>query len=101
MQSVTRADLEAGIAAGGVLFDLRPLPGAVFGLEPQPLDLDAVQRGRLPELPPDTPLFLVCTRGQVSELAGLYLEAAGFMAVSHLAGGLRAWPERGPGRLSR
>lgn len=96
MQNVTRAELEAGVAAGGALFDLRPAPGAVFGLEPRPLDLDAVQRGRLPDLPPDTPLYLVCGRGQVSELAGLYLEAAGFTAVSHLAGGLRAWPEEAP-----
>ena len=96
MQSVTRAELEAGITAGGVLFDLRPVPGAVFGLEPRPLDVAAVQQGRLPDLPPDTPLYLVCGRGQVSELAGMYLEAAGFTAVSHLAGGLRAWPEEAP-----
>ncbi len=96
MESVTRADLEGGVAAGGILFDLRPAPGAVFGLEPQPLDVTAVQRGKLPDLPPDTPLFLVCTRGQVSELAGLYLEAAGFTSVAHLAGGLRAWPEETP-----
>ena len=96
MESVTRAELEQGVAAGGVLFDLRPASGAVFGLEPRPLDLDLVQRGRLPDLPPDTPLFLVCTRGQVSELAGLYLEAAGFTSVAHLAGGLRAWPEEAP-----
>lgn len=94
MQNVTRADLEAGVAAGGVLLDLRPVPEPVFGLEPRPLDLAAVQQGRLPDLPPDTPLYLVCGRGQVSELAGLYLEAAGFTAVSHLAGGVRAWPER-------
>lgn len=94
MQNVTRAELEAGVAAGGVLFDLRPVPGAVFGLEPRPLNLDAVQRGDLPDLPPDTPLYLVCGRGQVSELAGLYLEAAGFTAVAHLAGGLRTWPGR-------
>ncbi len=96
MQQVTRAELEAGVAAGGILFDLRPAPEPVFGLEPQPLDFALVQRGDLPDLPPDTPLFLVCSRGQVSELAGLYLEAAGFTAVSHLAGGLRAWPEEVP-----
>lgn len=96
MESVTRAELEQGVATGGVLFDLRPAPEAVFGLEPRPLDLTAVQRGHLPDLPPDTQLFLVCARGQVSALAGLYLEAAGFTAVSHLAGGSRAWPEETP-----
>lgn len=90
---MTRTELEAGVAAGGALFDLRPVPGRVFGLEPKPLDLDAVQLGTLPDLPRDMPLYLVCARGQVSELAGLYLEAAGFTRVHHLAGGLNAWPD--------
>lgn len=93
MEQVSRKDLEAGVAAGGVLFDVRPIPQLVFGLEPQPLSLDAVQRGELPSVAPSTPVYLVCGRGQVSELVGLYLEAAGFTQVHHLAGGLRAWPE--------
>ena len=63
----------------------------MFGLTPQYLSLDTVQRGDLPGLEPSTPIYLVCERGQVSELAGLYLEAAGFTAVYHLAGGTRAW----------
>lgn len=92
---MTRAELEAGVAAGGVLFDLRLAPGAVFGLTARPLSLDRVQQGTLPDLPLDTPLYLVCARGQISELAGLYLEAAGFTAVCHLAGGLKAWPDGG------
>lgn len=82
-----------GVAAGGVLFDLRPAPKPVFGLVPTPLSLEAVQRGELPDRLRDAPLYLVCERGLVSELAGLYLEAAGFTDVHHLAGGLRAWPE--------
>lgn len=85
--------LEQGVAAGGVLFDVRPLPKPVFGLEPTPLSLDALGRGELPELAPETAIYLVCERGQVSELAGLYLEAGGFKHVFHLAGGTRAWPE--------
>lgn len=93
MERVSREELERGVAAGGVLFDVRPVPKAVFGLESTPLSLDAVGRGDLPDLPPDTPLYLVCERGQVSELAGLYLEAAGFATVHHLAGGTRAWPD--------
>ena len=69
-----------------------PFPKRVLGLEPRPLDLTALQRGELPELARDTPVYLVCERGQVSELAGLYLEAAGFTHVYHLAGGTKAWP---------
>ena len=76
-----------------MFFDVRPVPKQVFGLEPRPLNLDAVQKGKLPELARDTPVYLVCERGQVSELAGLYLEAAGFTAVYHLAGGTKAWPD--------
>ena len=93
MEAVSRPELIAGVAAGGVLFDVRPVPQRVFGLEPQPLTLAALQNGELPDLAQDTPLYLICTRGQVSELAGLYLEAAGFTRVYHLAGGTKAWPD--------
>ncbi len=90
---MAKAELVAGVAAGGVLLDVRPVPKRIFGLEPTPLNLDALQRGELPELMRDTPVYLVCARGQVSELAGLYLETAGFTHVYHLAGGTKAWPE--------
>ena len=93
MITASGPELEAGVEAGGVLFDVRPVPKPVFGLEPWPLDLTALQRGDVPELARDTPMYLVCERGQVSELAGLYLEAAGFTQVYHLAGGTKAWPE--------
>lgn len=91
METVSRDELEKGVAAGGVLYDVRPRPEAVFGLTPEPLDLTALQGGDVPDLPRDTPLYLVCGRGQASELAGLYLKAAGFTSVFHLAGGTRAW----------
>lgn len=90
---MSQTELTAGVAAGGVVFDVRPVPKRVFGLEPRLLDLDAVQKGELPDVTHDTPVYIVCERGQVSELAGLYLEAAGFTAVYHLAGGTKAWPE--------
>lgn len=90
---MSRAELEQGVAGGGALFDVRPVPKPVFGLTPKRLNLAAVQRGELPEVAKDTPLYLVCERGQVSELVGLYLEAAGFIRVFHLAGGLRAWSD--------
>jgi len=53
----------------------------------QPLTLEAVQQGELPDVPKDRPLFLVCDRGHFSELVGLYLEQAGFEDVRHLPGG--------------
>ncbi|MGL4608220.1 MAG: rhodanese-like domain-containing protein [Trueperaceae bacterium] len=75
------------------LFDIRPpalieretIPGA------RALSLEALQQGNMPELPFDTPIYLVCERGAVSELAGLYLETAGFSEVHNLVGGLVAW----------
>ena len=93
MDAVSHTELVAGVAAGGVLFDMRPIPKRVFGLEPAPLNLDALQAGVVPELTRDTPVYLICERGQISELAGLYLEAAGFTQVYHLAGGTKAWPD--------
>ncbi len=92
METLDRAGLAAQVAAGAVLFDLRPAPLPVFGLTPRHLDVAALQRGELPDLPRETPIVLVCWRGQVSELAGLYLEAAGFASIYHLAGGVRAFP---------
>lgn len=89
MQHVTLSELYAAAEAGAAVFDLRPAPPYLPGAAP--LTLEAVQAGDLPDLPPDAPIYLVCARGQVSELAGLYLEAAGFTNVFHLAGGLRAW----------
>ncbi len=52
--------------------------------------LDRVREGRLPELPRDADLIVVCEWGRKSELAGLYLEAHGFTRVLHLAGGVAA-----------
>jgi rhodanese-related sulfurtransferase len=45
-------------------------------------------------LPTDRPLLLVCERGLISELAGLYLEAQGYTEVYHLEGGLRKLGKR-------
>lgn len=40
-------------------------------------------------LPKDRPILLICERGVMSELAGLYLEAAGYEQVYNLEGGLQ------------
>jgi rhodanese-related sulfurtransferase len=59
------------------------------------LSLDAVQQGVLPEVERSAPVFLVCERGQISELVGLYLEAAGFTNVHNVQGGVNAWRSAG------
>jgi rhodanese-related sulfurtransferase len=79
--------------ASVTLFDLRPpesvaadgLPGA------RPLSLTALQEGEVPEAPKDETVYLICERGAVSELAGLYLEAAGFSDVRSVTGGMKAY----------
>ena len=88
--------LEA-LEQGAVAFDVRTqaqhqrdgLPGTHV------LSLEVVQGGDLPDVPKGKPVYLICERGQVSELAGLYLEAAGFGEVYNVAGGMIAWRSRG------
>lgn len=83
----------AAIARGEPCFDVRPraqyeqgsVPGALH------LSLEQIQAGVLPEVARDTPIYLLCERGLMSELAGLYLEAAGFTRVYNVGGGLKAW----------
>ncbi|WP_299428780.1 rhodanese-like domain-containing protein [uncultured Meiothermus sp.] len=52
------------------------------------LTLADIQHGNH-NLPKDRPLLLICERGVMSELAGLYLEAAGYELVYNLEGGLQ------------
>lgn len=77
---------------GGEVVDVRdpattardPLAGA------RRLPLEAIQQGAAPDdLPRDAPLYLVCERGLLSELAALYLRDAGYDA-RNVRGGLRA-----------
>jgi rhodanese-related sulfurtransferase len=95
MKQVDAPSLSQIIASGQMvaIFDLRSpaiveqehLPGAKV------LSLEQVQNNLFPDLPKDTPIYLVCERGAVSELAGLYFETAGFTEVYNLAGGMIAW----------
>lgn len=103
MRSLDPDALLQALREGAAVFDTRPpalaarlpLPGA------RPLSLQAVQQGRFPPLPPDAAIVLVCEHGQVSRLVAMYLEAAGFRDVGHLAGGLRALRARtAPGAAS-
>lgn len=59
--------------------------------------LSDIQHGNH-NLPKDRPLLLVCERGVMSELAGLYLEAAGYQQVYNLEGGLQKLRKLAEGR---
>jgi rhodanese-related sulfurtransferase len=95
MKQVDAYSLSQILASGQMVavFDLRSpalvakesVPGA------KPLSLEALQNNDFPDLSKDTPIYIVCERGAVSELAGLYLETAGFTEVYNLTGGMMAW----------
>ena len=93
MKNVDVHTFAAALARGEACFDTRSraqfeqgsLPGVAH------LSLERLQAGLLPELPPDTPIYLLCERGVISELAGLYLETSGFSQVYNVEGGLVAW----------
>jgi rhodanese-related sulfurtransferase len=99
MKQVDVIILSQRLAAGQMLalFDLRSpalvkqesIPGAHL------LKLEDLQNNVFPDLPKDTPVYLVCERGAISELAALYLETAGFTEVYNLAGGMIAWRKAG------
>ena len=92
MQSLSVADLLERLPSV-TLFDTRAqalterdgLTGA------RAVSLEALQAGDLPDLPKNEPICVMCEHGAVSELAGLYLEAAGFTEVYNLAGGVAAY----------
>lgn len=93
MREADVKQFEAARRGGAACFDTRTkgrfeedgLPGTTH------LDLADVQAGWLPPVAPDTPIYLICERGQTSELVGLYLEAAGFSDVHNVTGGMIAW----------
>ena len=96
MRSVDIEQFLLELQGGALAFDVRTeaqhqrdgLPGT------RVLSLEEVQAGSLPDVPKEEPVYLICERGQVSELAGLYLEAAGFGEVYNVAGGMGAWRVR-------
>ena len=74
------------------LLELRPEHFSANALAgSRPLSLAALQAGDVPDIAKTAPVYLICERGAVSELAGLYLEAAGFSEVYSVTGGLRAY----------
>ena len=90
-------EARAALAAGAAFYDVRPrashardgLPGS------RPLPLEEIRGGARPEVGEDEPVYLLCERGAISELAGLYLERDGFRDVRNVAGGLEAMRRAG------
>ncbi len=93
MKTVSVSAFRQALAEGAAAFDTRAsaryqqdgLSGVAH------LPLEAVQAGALPDVPKEAAVYLICERGQMSELAGLYLEAAGFSEVYNVAGGMLEW----------
>ena len=54
------------------------------------LTLNAVKDGAVPEAEQEEALYVLCNHGYLSELAGLYLEVAGFEKVFNVKGGMEA-----------
>ena len=93
MRGASAADAARAFREGAVFLDVRtPALHARDGLPGSgSLPLEAVQAGDLPpDVDRDAPVYLVCERGLISELAGLYLEQAGFLHTFNVLGGLRA-----------
>lgn len=95
MKQVTVSTLLADLALEEPvhLFDLRLGEDVAADALPdaRPLSLAALQAGEVPEVPKGETIYLICERGAVSELAGLYLEAAGFSEVYSVTGGMKAY----------
>lgn len=91
VKAVRKEDLEGLLARGVLVVDVRPKEKRITPL-PFPalwLPVEAIQKGAY-ELPRDRPILLVCEKGLISQVAGLYLESDGYEEVYSLEGGLSA-----------
>lgn len=93
MRTVPASEARDAYLAGAVFLDVRA--AAQYRRDGLPrsrnLTLEAIQTGDVPDgVGTDEQVYLVCDRGQISELAGLYLEQAGFRTVANVRGGLAA-----------
>ena len=100
LDRVAPEDLEAEVAAGALVVDIRPaanreqegaLPGAVV-IERIHLEwrLDPTSPDRIDEARPGRRVVLVCNEGYASSLAAAELRRLGVEATD-LVGGYRAW----------
>lgn len=101
LDRVAPGDLEAEVAAGALLVDIRPatnreqegeLPGAVV-IERIHLEwrLDPTSPDRIAEAAPDRRVVVVCNEGYSSSLAARTLRHLGVHRATDLVGGYRAW----------
>jgi rhodanese-related sulfurtransferase len=106
LDRVLPAELDAEVAAGALLVDIRPeadraadgaLPGAHV-IERIHLEwrLDPSSDHRLPEVAADRRVILVCNEGYASSLAAAVVRDLGVPRATDLAGGYRAWRELHP-----
>ena len=102
LDRVEPQDLDAEIAVGALLVDIRPLeqrdrdgemPGALV-VDRNVLEwrLDPTSPHRLPQAPdPDRRVILVCNEGYSSSLAAATLQELGLHRATDLVGGFEAW----------
>lgn len=90
MKALGPTDLEIFLQRDPLVVDVRTLDQPDQEWFPKALRIPVhdLQSG-FHSLPTDRLLLLICERGLISELAGLYLEAEGYTEVYHLEGGLR------------
>src|SRR3954454_22153250 len=104
---VAAEDLEAEVAAGALVVDIRPveqrqrdgeLPGALV-IDRNVLEwrLDPTSPHRVPEADTDRRVILVCNEGYASSLAAATLRELGVRRATDLAGGYQARLELEPG----
>jgi rhodanese-related sulfurtransferase len=96
---MTPAELEATLAGGTVLLDLRPPRPFAAGHVPGALNLqfnraDLVDRVEL-LLPPEQPLAVHAEPEPIARVAVDLLREGGFAVTGHLGGGLAAWKAAG------
>ncbi|MBV8951884.1 MAG: rhodanese-like domain-containing protein [Actinobacteria bacterium] len=106
---VSAEDLDAEIAAGALVVDIRPvaqrgrdgeLPGAVV-IDRNVLEwrLDPASPHRIAEAHDhDRRVIIVCDEGYASTLAAATLQDLGLHRATDLAGGYQAWLRRSPVR---
>jgi rhodanese-related sulfurtransferase len=102
LERVRPEDLEAEVASGALVVDIRPvenrdaegcLPGArVVDRNVLEWRLDPTSPHRLPDSDdPDRRVILVCNEGYASSLAAETLQRIGLRRATDLVGGYRAW----------
>ncbi|HSE08140.1 MAG TPA: rhodanese-like domain-containing protein [Nocardioidaceae bacterium] len=105
LDRVSPADLDAEVAAGALVVDIRPveqrtrdgeLPGALQ-IDRNVLEwrLDPTSPYRIPETAPGRRIVLVCNEGYQSSLAARTLRDLGLTRATDLVGGFQAWVRNG------